>query len=66
MSELQQNINQETLTILRERNAGNGALMSREVSHICALLQIPDFHSRVFCSRPKNKPIRMELSTCQA
>ena len=52
-------------TVFWERDACYRSLVSLEVGNICSFLQIPDFDDGIICSSPKDKTIRMELSTCQ-
>ena len=55
----------KSLTVFRESNTSDGSLMSREVSDVDPLFQIPDFDHRVLCPSTKDKTVRMELGTGQ-
>ena len=59
------NMKPKIRTVFREGDAGDGSSVSREVSNICPLLQIPNLHNSILRSSTEDQTIRMELSAHQ-
>ena len=52
---------QSSPTVFRERDGGDGALVSLEVGHVGALFQVPDLDDGVFSARGEDQTVRVEL-----